>query len=277
MKQTIKKHKAKPVEKDFSALDSAVEELARHNAMLQSEIDGHPAHPQLPKRKVVKPLKAGRSFDIVHTSSRTKKPVRKKITATNQEPANNTPEDEEMLARDATSEAQTKKQPEKKAAVSAATQPIILDEPDEVAEPTVEQIPNNPESMSEPEAAKDVKDDLSEAPLSEVVEQSEESLNQSEVDPPKTNELKGSGQVYANNLVQSSNPAGYKPHKTQPTLAVFDAENYHGELHDWSRLGDRRGRQWLFLSVLLTILLLLLAITIFRPSFLPAWLHIPIF
>ena len=38
MKQTIKKHKAKPVEKDFSALDSAVEELARHNAMLQSEI-----------------------------------------------------------------------------------------------------------------------------------------------------------------------------------------------------------------------------------------------
>ena len=240
--------------------------------MLQSEIDGHP-RPQMPKRKVVKPLKAGRSFDIVHPNSRPRKLAPKKIAPAQPDSAD-MPAEKEILEKDTIQEAPvTQPSPEK--IVKVAEQPIVLDDDSTKVSTDEEDDAEKITLTSESEVLQEIKDDA-DTPASNAVEQPDASSDKVE-DTTKANESDASGRVYANNLVQSSNPTGYKPRKTQPALAVFDAEDYHGELHDWSHLGDRRGRQWLFLGVLLTILLLLLVTTIFRPSFLPAWLHIPIF
>lgn len=59
--------------------------------------------------------------------------------------------------------------------------------------------------------------------------------------------------VYANNLVKNSEPKRYEPHENQQKPTVFDTNEYHEELHDWSKLNDGGNKKVILLLALLVI------------------------
>lgn len=62
-----------------------------------------------------------------------------------------------------------------------------------------------------------------------------------------------SGELFANNLVTQSDPKRYQPHEAQHKPTVFDTNEYHPELHDWSKLDNRSSGKVFVLIVLLAI------------------------
>lgn len=60
------------------------------------------------------------------------------------------------------------------------------------------------------------------------------------------------GELNANNLVKEAQPKGYEAHSTDKPV-VFDTDEYHPELHDWSKLEHRPtiGRLLLVLAVVI--------------------------
>lgn len=62
-----------------------------------------------------------------------------------------------------------------------------------------------------------------------------------------------SGELFANNLVKESKPRGYKPDENQQKPTVFDTNEYHVELHDWSKLENHSGARWVLLALLILV------------------------
>ncbi|HMS31322.1 MAG TPA: hypothetical protein PJ984_02925 [Candidatus Saccharibacteria bacterium] len=62
-----------------------------------------------------------------------------------------------------------------------------------------------------------------------------------------------SGEVFASNLVSNELPKGYEPPEGQQQPTVFDTNEYHPELHDWSKLDHGHGGKWYVLALLIAI------------------------
>jgi hypothetical protein len=54
----------------------------------------------------------------------------------------------------------------------------------------------------------------------------------------------GGHEVYANNLVKDTQPKGFQQHPGQQKPTVFDTNEYHPPLHDWSTLEHRSPAMW---------------------------------
>lgn len=70
----------------------------------------------------------------------------------------------------------------------------------------------------------------------------------------KTEALESSayrGELYANNLVKEAEPKGYQANDDEEKPALFDTEEYHPELHDWSKLEHKSSTSWLLLILVL--------------------------
>lgn len=63
----------------------------------------------------------------------------------------------------------------------------------------------------------------------------------------------GSGELFANNLLSETKKKGYQPHESQQKPTVFDTNEYHPELHDWSKLGHSKSPVWIILALLLVV------------------------
>lgn len=76
---------------------------------------------------------------------------------------------------------------------------------------------------------------------------------ESEVKDPVTAEPSAynSGELFANNLVKESGPRGYEADEKQQKPTVFDTNEYHPELHDWSKLDRSNNPKWVLLVLLL--------------------------
>jgi len=61
------------------------------------------------------------------------------------------------------------------------------------------------------------------------------------------------GEVFASNLAGSKSPKGYEPPEGQEQPTVFDTNEYHPELHDWSKLDHGHGGKWYVLALLIAI------------------------
>lgn len=61
------------------------------------------------------------------------------------------------------------------------------------------------------------------------------------------------GELYANNLVKEVEPKGFIKSDDSSKPAVFDTDEYHPELHDWSKLESHSGLNWLLLVLLLVV------------------------
>lgn len=86
----------------------------------------------------------------------------------------------------------------------------------------------------------------------------------SETDSPDQNEEKiepadkdvntdAIGEIYANNLTSANKTRGYTPAENQQKPTVFDTNEYHPELHDWSKL-DRSNHTAGFVLALLVVI-----------------------
>lgn len=65
--------------------------------------------------------------------------------------------------------------------------------------------------------------------------------------------LHDSGELFANNLVHDSKPQSYTPLESQQKPTVFDTNEYHVELHDWSKLEHKSHGLWYILVLLITV------------------------
>lgn len=90
-------------------------------------------------------------------------------------------------------------------------------------------------------------------PQTDDQSEKEESI---EVDKPKTEapETKSdTGEVFASNLVSNEPPKGYEQPEGQQQPSVFDTNEYHPELHDWSKLDHSHSGKWYVLALLIAI------------------------
>ncbi len=73
--------------------------------------------------------------------------------------------------------------------------------------------------------------------------------------PPKAaaDDIYVSGELHANNLVKNVKPKGYQALEDTGAPAVFDTEEYHPELHDWSKLEHKNGPKWILLVLLVIV------------------------
>jgi hypothetical protein len=60
-------------------------------------------------------------------------------------------------------------------------------------------------------------------------------------------------EVFASNLGGSKSPKSYEPPEGQQQPTVFDTNEYHPELHDWSKLDHGHGGKWYVLALLIAI------------------------
>jgi len=63
-----------------------------------------------------------------------------------------------------------------------------------------------------------------------------------------------SGELYANNLVKAKKPKGYQPLASQQKPTVFDTNEYHVELHDWSKLDHGANSKWILILLVAVLL-----------------------
>lgn len=62
-----------------------------------------------------------------------------------------------------------------------------------------------------------------------------------------------SGELYVNNLVKSTDKKGYVAPEGQQKPTVFDTNEYHPELHDWSKLENKNGVKGYILALALVV------------------------
>lgn len=62
-----------------------------------------------------------------------------------------------------------------------------------------------------------------------------------------------SGELFANNLVNDTEPKGYESDMKTDVPSILDTEEYHVELHDWSQLERKKSSPWLVLLLLLAV------------------------
>jgi hypothetical protein len=287
----LKKKPAKKAEKhDFTALDAAVSELSKQTAALLGTADEKPAKPKLPKKSTV-PHTKGKSFDIIHNPKQ-KAPLKAslKTVAVSRHTAaplahiqtdiapkslvenNNKPEADEpdhspdfradqpmirghekgLTVQNAETPADTDRivqEVSQDDSVAAASRGAIVFEEDSTKE-REEQNPKEPVSEtveSAPEEPKPSKPVVAES--SESSESTKDQLDEKPVELPAYN----SGELFANNLVKESKSRGYKPHENQQLPTVFDTNEYHPKLHDWSKLEHDTSLGWFVLILVLVI------------------------
>lgn len=280
----LKKNASKKLkDKDFTALDAAVSELSKQTeALLGSATTNKADKPTLPKKKAA-PTVRGKSFDIIHNPHQksSKRATLKTAHVTRHKVApalkplellpdhagksfNELEPETQETVDDAKSTSST---PLVKHHVNSlvftsdeTTEPDNQDTPKEqseksVAQPKADEAPEPPvEAESTKEKPVDSKDENTEEPLakfepSSSQDSSEDTTEEATVEPPAYN----SGELFANNLVKEVKKKSYKPDENQQKPTVFDTNEYHAELHDWSRLEHKSGLSWLILLALVII------------------------
>lgn len=285
-----KKPIKKPTEHDFSAVDAAVSELSKQTEALLGKAEPAPkSKPTLPKKRS-RPSARGKSFDIIapqskKTTQATLKTV-KPIAVLNSKII----ETQSLLPDHATKSYNELDTPEIESG-SANSAPAIIQHHAERIQAETE-LSNKPDTASEVEPKFDAsttqkentevshtslsfegsskedeiqtptepevevstglqKKETPEALASEEKAEAEVPLTEKELEePPAYN----SGELFANNLVKDSQPKGYKPAENQQKPTVFDTNEYHPELHDWSKLEHKGWGRWLILVAVLCVL-----------------------
>lgn len=146
---------------------------------------------------------------------------------------------------DAVSETEEVKPPSESTSHSS----IVFEDTETDVESVSEEV--KPELEQPEEAVPDNKP--SEAGTSEQKEENEDSAEESSEPEPEDDKGYSSGELFANNLVKETKPKGYKPAKESEVPAVFDTEEYHLELHDWSKLEHKSSGKIIVLLSLLVI------------------------
>ncbi len=245
----IKKKISKlPAKQDFTQLNEEVSKLIGQTGLLKDEPTDSPEKPHLPKRRRI-PTKTGAAMDIVHPTVKITRRARLKSVASES--------DESSPNSDSTIEGEEKRVESKASAVKKTVPAVDLKV--KVAKP----LELTPEVALQPEPKGDAAD-LPSPGDAEAEDAREEPAEVSDAEHLQTE----SGELYANNLVQHSEPKGYIPHANQKGMAVFDVEEYHLELHDWSSLNKNpRITRLLLLLMLVVIGAALYYFGIFNPIF----------
>ena len=274
---------------DFSALDSAVSELSQQTeALLQSfKEEPRALKPTLPKKNaaavvpksVVQRSGKGKSFDIIQHPAQKKRLNATLKTATASKPLLLLPEAPQEDAPK-TSVAQVVHTHKEGALHGFST----VQQTDAVASVDVEPEQKKPESKAEETMALKPKDNKEDAksPLSFTEEKTVDVVSETETD--NKNDLKAQvadtvedsqndasqpvleesskeveetayrGELYANNLVKETTPKGLElseDDKHKPM--IFDTEEYHPELHDWSKLEPKSKSPLIVLLILIIV------------------------
>lgn len=278
-----KKKSSIPKVQDTASLDAAMSELSKQTeALLGSFQDqAESKKPQLPKKNQKTVVARGKSFDIIHDPKRTSKlhatlkaaPAKKvavvaQVDAELLLPPVATKSYNELTSSGSDQQAQSKKKSSTpqiinhhESTLSVGTISESQSEPQEVADQaTPEQVSKmaNPAAVShnsivfEEPAQKEATD--SEETEQHPDESALKAQNTSELkDEPKEDQSYTSGELFANNLVKNVKPKGYQPEKETKVPAVFDTEEYHVELHDWSKLEHKNGGKIVLLLLLLVV------------------------
>lgn len=247
-----------PAKQDVSSLNDAVSELAkRTEALLGGNSSSETPRPKLPKKHVKKKIpqhhqSRPKSFDIIHNPKKGMKTkallkgspevkVSKSLLQTEASPVV-IPHKGSLVIPSPVEE-----EPEVKAAVSTHH----IHEASTVNEQAKPQA--DTEVSSEPSEKEPVK-------LTEE-EPAEDSPSRADAEAKVTFE---SGEIASSNLVKKTAAKGYEPHENQATPAIFDTNEYHVSLHDWSKLDHTQSQKWYILALLLVIAGALAYILFFR-------------
>lgn len=83
-------------------------------------------------------------------------------------------------------------------------------------------------------------------------------------DKPAAEPTSYSGELYSNNLVKDVKPKGYQSKDDESKPVVFDTDEYHPELHDWSQLGKRHHTAPLLLLLLVSGLAMVIYVFVLK-------------
>lgn len=282
----FKKKPQKTKEHDLLALDQAVTELSRQTEALLGAGGNTKPKPQLPKKQS-RITHKGKSFDIIHDP---KKSRRIQATLKASKPASKTVthKEPELLPEHVTQGLDKPHNPTStKATLSVfeTTEPPIikgqheagslidkealkvLDEGDQPTDlsPTKEQsvqtktssathdLPVAQTSISFTEDEQTGVADPQATPPADLAPEADGMLLASQ-DETESNTTSYTGELYANNLVKEIEPKGFKPTENGEGPAVFDTEQYHPDLHDWSKLESRHTNLWLFALLVVVVI-----------------------
>ena len=109
-------------------------------------------------------------------------------------------------------------------------------------------VPSVEEEKSETDTSK-VDDDTK--PEEEVIKSDEAVTDHAETILSENDS--NSGELYVNNLVKTTDKKGYVAPEGQQKPTVFDTNEYHPQLHDWSKLENKNGVKGYFLALLLVV------------------------
>jgi len=107
------------------------------------------------------------------------------------------------------------------------------------------------DGASESVAVDQKSEDSSESPKPD--EKPEEELAETAEEGEQKEDSTATGEVFASNLGGSKSPKSYEPPEGQQQPTVFDTNEYHPELHDWSKLDHGHGGKWYVLALLIAI------------------------
>lgn len=282
-----KKHSA-PSEDDFKLLDTSVSELSEQtNALLTHFGEKKPENskttkPIMPKQSTSKKT-PGRSFDIIQGSN-VVNAKRAKKTVTIDAPTDavellpehagksfNEVSPEEAPKKDTVSitETVTVKSEEvedyKKEAQevvvghpagslrfdSTEEEPVTLH--DEVDSDSTQQGADTNPVVEKVKVDTDSTDSKSEGTNESPQPDKKSEEDETTGDLEKKESIPATGEVFASNLVSNELPKGYEAPEGQQQPTVFDTNEYHPELHDWSKLDRGHGGKWYILALLIAI------------------------
>jgi len=241
-------------ETDFSSLDAAVSELSKQTEALLG--DGVKARPNV---RAPRPHTGARSFDVINP--RHQSTVRSSLkTATR--PAVK-PSQPNVATTDASAHA-SKSHVDVVGHEPGKLQSAILQKGTEL----IEEFPNRAqvadtksvahesfvftqEANAEPAQKTDEETQaVNETAVPSVDQAQAADLTTNQTAEPSSEE---SGELFDNNLVKSKPPKGYAPNVNQQKPTVFDTNEYHPELHDWSKLERDASLKWFVAALVLVV------------------------
>lgn len=278
--------KRDPDDNDFTTLSSAVDDLSKQTEALLGKSGEKMRKPKLPKPTATA-RKGGRNFDIIkHPQTNTKlnatlRSVPSKVTKTIARPGEvDAPAEEqsENIPEPSPSQKSVRIEPAHalgelqgvvaeqseegiSTVIETSPQPSSEEKVEVTAKPETTTINVNEEPVNDQKytpAQASVHQDLH---LTESTEElsSTEKNDTPEVTKSETTEqqpISGPdvlGEVYANNLTTKGKHRGYEAPEDQQKLTVFDTNEYHPELHDWSKLDRTHHTSWFVLALLVVI------------------------
>ena len=282
-----KKHNP-PSEDDFKILDKSVSELSEQTSALLTHFgeknpkEPKPAKPIMPKQVATK-KSPGRSFDIIQGSSaanlKRAKKIHSEVIAGDEvellpEHAGKSFNETDILEDSKKDDvSNTKMQLEKGpgAGVSEKVlQTVVVGHPagslrfdSKDDEPDMPEVEADQTTKQEDVSLEDKKNDIEftskdkdQADVSEPVghDVKSEEVDTENIEIVEHNETSiSTGEVFASDIVSNSVAKGYEPPAGQQHPTVFDTNEYHPELHDWSKLDNHRGGKWYVLALLIAI------------------------